>query len=166
MDEDDVAAAAPPATPGPGALILALVLVTVLGVGAGGYLGAFQFDQIQALATKRANEPPQKVDTALAWDETSAVADLEPVIANLAAPNGTFVRIDSAMVFDRDSVDDVARMQAELSQDVLTYARTLTMAELQGASALNYIRDDLNERVRATSNGAVSELILKSLVIQ
>ncbi|XWN33002.1 MAG: flagellar basal body-associated FliL family protein [Devosia sp.] len=166
MDDDEVAAVEPPAKSGPGGLILALVLVTVLGSGAGGFLGSVQFDQIQAIATKRANEPPEKVETALAWDETSAVADIEPVLANLAAPSGTFVRIDSAMVFDRESVDDVARMQAELSQDILTYARTLNMAELQGASALNHIRDDLNERVRATSNGTVSELILKSLVVQ
>lgn len=152
--------------PGIMGFILALVAVTVIGGGGGALVANMQFDQISAVTQQRANAEPIKAENALAWDESSAIARLEPMVTNLAEPRGTWIRLDTAMVFDRGAVDDVERMKAELSQSMLSFLRTVTLDELEGASALNHLRDDLNERARMASAGTVSELIIEALVLQ
>jgi flagellar FliL protein len=147
-------------------IALALLGLTLVGGGAGGGFAALQVDRIEAVAERRANETPAKREGALAWDEATAVARLDPVITNLARPAGTFVRLDAAMVFDRDAVSDVERMKATVSQDILAFMRTVSIGELQGASAFNHLRDDLNDRVAVTSDGLVRELVIETMVLQ
>ena len=48
----------------------------------------------------------------------------------------------------------------------LAYLRTLSMAQIEGASGLQHLREDLNERVAIRTKGAVRELIVESLVVQ
>ncbi|WMS41790.1 flagellar basal body-associated FliL family protein [Acuticoccus sp. MNP-M23] len=165
QDNDAAPAAATPKS-GKGGLIVAIVALTVLGGGAGAGVAFMQVDNLAAVITKKANEAPEKVPEALAWSETSTVTDLDPIISNLANPATTWIRIESSMVFDKDNVEDVSRLKAELAQTVLGYVRTLTLGELQGAGALNHLRADLNERARLLSNGLVQELIIKSMVLQ
>jgi len=166
MDEElDETKPAPPPKAGPG-LIATVAAITLLGGAAGAGFAVMQVDRIAAIAEKRANEPPERDESALAWDERTAVSRLEPIIANLAEPAGMFVRLDTAMVFDRDAVGDVERMKATLSEDILAFLRTVTLSELQGASAFNHLRDDLNDRVRLASGGTVEELVIETMVLQ
>lgn len=164
-DELDEPRQPPPRKSGP-ALIVALLAVTVLGGAAGAGFAVMQVDRIAAIATERAGKAPPRQENALAFDETTGVARLEPVIANLADPAETFVRLDTSIVFDRDAVGNVERMKATISQDVLAFLRTLTLPELQGASAFNHLRDDLNDRVAVTSDGLVRELVIETMVLQ
>lgn len=165
---------APDALPAPEApkksgtlgLILALGLVTLTGGGAGAMVGVWQFDRLNKIAEQRANAEPTKKENALAWDQNTSVARLDPIIANLAQPFGTWIRVDSAMVFDRGRVEDVERMKAELAESILAFLRTVALHEVQGASAFNHLRDDLNERVRMESSGTVSELLIETMVVQ
>ena len=150
---------------GPG-LIIAIVVVTLLGGGAGAGFATLVVDRITAIAQQRANETPSKDPGALAWDDTTAIVRLEPVIANLAEPQGIFVRLDTAMVFDRDAVGDVERMKATVAEDILAYLRTVTLPDVTGASAFNHLRDDLNDRVRVASGGVVEELVIETMVLQ
>ncbi|MBJ3778685.1 flagellar basal body-associated FliL family protein [Acuticoccus mangrovi] len=168
MDEEieEDAAPEPQEKPGKMGFILALVAITLLGGGAGAGFGLMQVNQIASVATKRANTTPTKADAALAWDENTGLERLKPVIVNLANPVGTRVRLDTAMVFDREAVDDVKHLKAVLSEDLLAFLRTVTMSELTGASAFNHLRDDLNERVEIASSGAVKELIIETMVLQ
>ncbi|MCF3932466.1 flagellar basal body-associated FliL family protein [Acuticoccus sp. M5D2P5] len=147
-------------------LILTVLGITVLGAGAGGFFAIKQVDTIATLATKKANEAPVKDENALAWNETSAVAQIDPVLANLASPQNIWIRLDTAMVFDRDAVEDVERMKAVLGESVLAFLRTVSLSDLQGASAFNHLRDDLNERARIASSGTVKELIIETMVLQ
>lgn len=167
MDEElDETLPAPPPKPSRGGFIAALVAVTILGGRAGAGFAVLQVDRVAAVAAERATQSPEPRKNALVWDAETGVARLEPVIANLAAPSGMFVRLDTAMVYDRGAVGDVERMKATLSQDILAYLRTVTLQELTGASAFNHLRDDLNDRVRLASGGAVSELVIETMVLQ
>lgn len=145
--------------------ILAAIVVTLMGGAAGMGLGMMQVDTIATMATKKANEAPVKKPS-LAWSEATAVTRLEPLITNLAAPNGARIRLDTAMVFDKEAVEDVERMKATLSTDIIGYLRTVQLGELIGASAFNHLRDDLNEHVRAASSGTVQELLIETMVLQ
>ncbi len=40
------------------------------------------------------------------------------------------------------------------------------MAQVEGASGLQHLREDLNERAVLRSKGAIRELIVESLVVQ
>ncbi|RAI00950.1 hypothetical protein DLJ53_17125 [Acuticoccus sediminis] len=145
--------------------ILAAVVVTLMGGAAGAGLGMMQVDTISSVATKRANEVEIQKPS-LAWDKETTVTRLEPVITNLASPSGARIRLDTAMVFDVEAVEDVERMKATLSTDLIAFLRTVSLGELIGASAFNHLRDDLNERVRAASSGTVQELLIESMVFQ
>jgi flagellar FliL protein len=166
-DDDDLPPPPPPPAPKrSGGFILAVLGVTILGAAGGATVGMMQVNSILAEAHKRANEPPTVVETALAWDESTGVARLEPVIANLAQPAGTWVRLDTAIVFDREKVDDLERMKSLLSQDILTFLRTVSIGDIAGPSGFGHLRDDLNERVRHASRGVVSELMIEAMVLQ
>ena len=166
MDDDlDVRAAKPSRPFGPG-LIAAIISVTLLGGGAGAGFAVLVVDSITAVAERRASEPPARDPDALAWDAATAITRLEPVIANLAAPRDMFVRLDAAMVFDRDAVGDVERMKATIAEDILAYLRTTTLSDVTGASAFNHLRDDLDDRVRIASDGAVEDLLIETMVLQ
>ena len=49
---------------------------------------------------------------------------------------------------------------------MLAFVRTLTLAQLQGASGLQHLREDLNERVAIRTDGHIHELMIEMLVIQ
>ena len=147
-------------------LILAVLVLTVLGAVGGGMIALRQVDTITQIAEKRANEEPPKAENALAWSEDSTVAPVEPVISNLAAPAGVWIRLETAIVYDKESVNDLARLKAETAEAILSFVRTVTLQELQGSSALLHLRDDLNERVRFITGNVVEELIIQSMVLQ
>ncbi|GAB5375470.1 MAG: flagellar basal body-associated FliL family protein [Acuticoccus sp.] len=175
MEDDEQQAGEAAATPKPAAgtgkggmmgLIVALAVSTALGAGGGAVLAMNQVDAIANVERKKANEVPDKVDDALAWRAETSVIDLEPVIANLAAPQDMWIRLEMAVVFDEKKVSDVARLEAEITGDVLEFVRTVEASELRGASGLNHLRDDLNERIRFKTAGAVEELIIEAMVLQ
>jgi len=57
-------------------------------------------------------------------------------------------------------------MAAEIATDELAYLRTVSVAELQGPIGLENLRQDLRDRAQVRSNGKVTELLLKTLVLQ
>ena len=88
------------------------------------------------------------------------------VARNLAAPSSTWIRLETAIIFTNGAVENPDVAATEIEQDLLAYVRTLTLDQLQGASALGHLRDDLNERVAIRTEGAVSEIVVKTMVMQ
>ncbi|MEM9223583.1 MAG: flagellar basal body-associated FliL family protein [Pseudomonadota bacterium] len=163
------AVSSPPVEPqrtSPLGLAVVLVVLTVLGAAGGGGFAVMQVDRIATATKERANKEPEKIENTIAWSEETATAALAPVVTNLASPSSVWVRLETTMVFDKDGVDDVERLRAEMAQDVLAFLRTMTLGELEGASALAHLRDDLNERARIATQGVVQEIIIQSMVLQ
>jgi flagellar FliL protein len=48
----------------------------------------------------------------------------------------------------------------------MAYLRTLHLPQLEGASGLQALREDLAERVRLRSGGKVREFVIETLVVQ
>ena len=91
---------------------------------------------------------------------------IEAVVTNLAAPADTWIRLETAMVFKNGDLENPEVTAAELRQDMLAYLRTVTVARLEGPSALQHLRDDLNERAALRTGGRVGEVVIQTLVIQ
>ena len=68
----------------------------------------------------------------------------------------SWVRLQTAIVYDK--ADDAADRRAggQIVDDTLAFMKTLTLTQLQGASGLQHLREDLNERGSAALRRAAS----------
>jgi flagellar protein FliL len=145
------------AGPSFGQFILAMIVVTVLAGASGVSHG---------LLSKAA--PAKEVQThpaAAAPPPSMQLFDLPPVVTNLGQPTSVWVRLDAVLILSQDIAHpDV--LGAQIADDYLSYLRTTTLSELQGPIGLEDLKEALNERAAARSNGKVKEVIIKTLVIQ
>lgn len=92
--------------------------------------------------------------------------DLPTIVTNIGSPSDVWVRVEASIVVDGKVVEHTDLLAAQIASDELTYLRTLSVAQIEGPIGLENIRQDLNDRAVTRSNGKVSELILKTLVLQ
>ena len=139
-------------------LILPLLVLTLAAAGGGTLIG------MQIVASVRAAHP-QKPEEA-AKPTSAAVKELAPIVVNLASPDGAIVRLQTAIVYDRATTPEIEVTAARISDDLLAFVKTLTMAQIQGASGLQHLREDLSERALVRSDGRVREVMIETLVVQ
>lgn len=149
-------------SPTGGAFLAALALITLLAAGTGLALAW--------LVHERAAQAPRSEQAAtpapLRYSPGTNLYRLEPVVANLRHPQDAFVRVDLALVIEEPDEAARTRLGAEIASDTMAYLRTLDLARLEGASGLQFLREDLNERATIRSEGRVRELIIETLVVQ
>ncbi len=154
----DAALPAPPA-PARGfkAILLEIALVALIGGAAGA-----------AFETTRPAIPVgwKSADPATPATGPAAVADLAPIVTTLASPSDVWIRLEASIVFDPKTLPHPEIMTARIGDDILAYARTVTLKQLEGPIGLELLRAELNERARTRSEGKVRELVLRTLVVQ
>ena len=64
------------------------------------------------------------------------------------------MRVDLALVIEEPDEAARTRLGAEIASDTMAYLRTLDLARLEGASGLQFLREDLNERATNPIRGA------------
>lgn len=116
-------------------------------------------------------EPPPLISalgeqTPTKYGGDTAIQEIPPVITNLSGPDGSWVRIQASIVFDRELLKKPEATAAEIGDDIMGFMRTLTPSQISGASGLQHLHEDLNERAAIRSGGRVRELILQSVVVQ
>jgi flagellar FliL protein len=98
--------------------------------------------------------------------ESAKLRPLPPIVTNLAdAANPVWIRLEASLVFD-EVPGNVEELSARISEDILSFLRTVSMKQLEGAAGFQYLSEDLNERVRARSDGVVRELIIQGLIVE
>ena len=148
-------------------LVVSAVVVTAIAAGGGVGLGLKTAASIErTIAEKDATKPAEQKPVSAKYGGDVVVKPLSPVITNLASPADTWIRLETAMVFKSKDIENPDVVSAELRQDMLAYLRTISMAQLDGPSALQHLREDLNERAQLRTKGQVSELIIETLIIQ
>ncbi len=95
-----------------------------------------------------------------------SMIDLPPIVTNIANPADTWVRLEGSIVFDPKTMPHPEVVAAEIATDELAYLRTVSLTQLQGPIGLENIRQDLRDRAKVRSNGKVTDLLLKTLVLQ
>lgn len=158
-------------------VILLAMTAVALGVGwfAGGYLysssvpikpeQSAQSRVPGAHATGKKAEAGKSATGKAAADAAGpgGVITLEPIVTNLEAPKDVWVRIEVSLVFA--GVPD-KKIADAVSQDFLAYLRTVRLEQLQGPSGYQHLRSDLLERARIRSKGAVSQVLVKTLLFE
>ncbi len=148
-------------------LVISAVVVTAIAAGGGVGLGLQTAATIErTIAEKDATKPAEQKPISGKYGGDVVVKPLSPVITNLASPADTWIRLETAMVFKSKDIENPDVVSAELRQDMLAYLRTISMAQLDGPSALQHLREDLNERVQLRTKGQVSELVIETLIVQ
>jgi flagellar FliL protein len=150
---------------GPMLTLLAQVgALTILGAAGGGFVGTLIVAKVRA-GVIAAAVPPEPVAKG-ALSEDVVVKELSPIVTNLAQPEGMKVRLQASILFNKKEVPAPTLMSAQITDDLVAYLKTLSIAQLQGGSGLQSLREDLNERVAIRSEGHVRELIIETLVVQ
>jgi flagellar FliL protein len=161
--------AAPPASRG--SLLksgVGVLAITLIAVGGGVFLGRQTGAALERAIAERDARIAAAEDHSLTvkYSGDTVVKTVEPVITNLASPHDTWVRLETAMIFKNGALANPDVTAAQLRQDAVAYLRTLSLGQLEGPSALQHLREDLNERAALRSGGKVSELVIQTLIVQ
>jgi flagellar FliL protein len=145
--------------------VVTMFVLTAVAGGAGTLLGLRLVTLIRDTnnAEKRgASASPEdpKFPSAL------TVFSLPPVVSNLASSTNLWVRLEGAILYDKDKVQTPEILASRISEDIFGFLKTLSLDDISGPSGLQHLREDLNERAVIRSEGKVRELFIQSLVIQ
>ena len=112
--------------------------------------------------------PPPADKTALTLEVPAAAGlfDMPPVVTNLGSPSDVWIRLEASIVYDAKALPHPDVMSEEIAGDELAYLRSISISQLEGPIGLQNIRQDLNDRAAIRSGGKVSELIIRTLVVQ
>jgi len=136
---------------------------------AGGVVTAIAAGMGALFALPAPSAQPIEKNEAAAVTGAPAVAgyfDLPPIVTNISGPGDTWVRLEASIVYDIKALPHPEVAAAEIAADELAYLRTATLGQLEGPIGLQNIRQDLNERAAIRSSGKVTELIIRTLVVQ
>ena len=175
---------ADPASPGPKkkssfmSTLIEWIVVTLIAGGAGLALTAMNPASTSAekadadksapgkLAPEKKEVEKRESATAVCGPGGPSMIDLPPIVTNIANPADTWVRLEGSIVFDPKAMPHPEVVAAEIATDELAYLHTVSVAQLQGPIGLENIRQDLRDRAKVRSNGKVTDLLLKTLVLQ
>jgi flagellar FliL protein len=94
------------------------------------------------------------------------IRELPPIVTNLANPATTGVRLQVALVYAKKPMEDIKLVSAQIGDDLISFVKTLSLDQLQGASGLQNLREDLTERAVIRSQGSVREVIIEAIITQ
>ncbi len=144
----------------------ALALATLVAGGTGAGLGMYLVSSVEKSVDLKKREEADKAVKVLNYSGDLALRSVGSVVTNLAEPADSWIRLESSVVFKTGALQNPDVTLAEIRADVIAYLRTLSMAQIEGPSGLQHLREDLNERVALRSKGSVREIIVETLVVQ
>jgi flagellar FliL protein len=148
--------------PGKANLIVSVAALTVLAAVGGGLVGKIIMAKARAVAV--AASPDVKSASPYAGD--IEVRELPPIVTNLVDPPETRVRLQVSILYSKKDIENPTLLVGQISDDLVAFLKTLSLSNLQGASGLQALREDLNERANIRSQGKVRELTIETLVVQ
>jgi flagellar FliL protein len=146
-------------------IAIAMLIVTALAGASGGFYG-FRVAVAGSEHHDKEARTEEKPGAAASLQPNSGLFDLPPIVTNLSVPQDTWIRLEASLLFDEKAVPHPEALSAEIAGDILAFLRTTTLTQIQGIAGLQNLRQDLNERVAIRSNGAVKELVIRTLVLQ
>jgi flagellar FliL protein len=153
-------------TAGGKAWIGALALTSLVALGTGGGLGFYLLSTVEKAVDTKKKDEENKAVKVLNYTGDVALRSVGSVVTNLAGAGESWVRLESSVVFKAGTLPNPDVTLAEIRADIVAYLRTVSMKQIEGASGLQHLREDLNERVALRTKGQIRELIVEMLVVQ
>jgi flagellar FliL protein len=142
--------------------VASLLALTLVAAAAGAFFGT-QFISIVKDAQAEKKDATAVADPAFVG--TMKVKELPIVVTNLAGPDHVMIRLQAAIVFDAKTTANPDVLASQISDDILAFLTTVTSSQIEGASGLQHLREDLGDRAKIRSEGRVRELIIETLVV-
>lgn len=144
---------------------IALSIVTALGAAAGGLYGFRIAGPLPQYVEKDASGD-EKAPPPVSAEARSSLFELPTIVTNIGTPQDTWIRLEAAFLFDPKALPHPEALAAQIGEDILAFLRTTSLSQIQGAAGLQYLRQDLNDRVATRSGGSVKQLVIRTLVVQ
>jgi flagellar protein FliL len=175
---------------GKGGFVVALLLLAVLGGGAGaGFSMTFlnpgsdhnkdpaadagvgkQGSKAASVGTKpgdtsgtHGKTPAKAGDGEVPKDQ---IVNLDPILVTLAGPQRSWARLELGVLIEPVEKEDPAPLLKTMSENIMSFLRTVPLTHIETAAGLEYLREDLSEIVRLRSKGRVRGVVLRSLVVE
>jgi flagellar FliL protein len=145
-------------------LIAAIAILTLIAVGAGAVVGFQLIATAERVVDAKKSVTPPPVASSYAG--SARLRKLSSIVTNLGAPANNWARVEASMVTESLDDEEAGILAAHISEDIVAYLRSASVAQFEGARGLQHLRDDLTERANIRSSGKVRELIIETLVIQ
>ncbi len=112
-------------------------------------------------------EPPEMA----AGDEDPPSADLAvvpfpPVLTVLANPKEKWIRLEGSVLVRANAATPAEQLGQRAGQQILSYLKTVDLAQIEGPSGFLALRHDLNETVRTLSDGEVRGVLIHGLIVE
>jgi flagellar protein FliL len=154
--------------------ILGMLVATAVAAGGGAFFGV----QLASLAPKGAAEHEAAAEAQSGHGHDSGgkkpkleleggvkVIPLPPILSNVAVPADVWVRIEAQAIFE--GKDEEAKVLIpKVAEDLLAFMKTVTLAQIEGPSGFQHLREDLDDRARVRSEGKIRELVIESFIIE
>jgi flagellar protein FliL len=141
-----------------------MTLVLALAAALGGRLLVGHAMEIARSSTK-AEAEASKAAIAPEYSGGRHAIMLRPIIANLAT-SGAWLRVEAAIIVADDAGKPPQTLDLQIAEDILAYARTLTIGHLSGPAGFLHFKADVTERAKARSGGLVTEVLVLSMVME
>lgn len=123
----------------------------------------------RAISVARVEQDERAANSPLvdpAFVGTITVRELPSIVTNLAGTERVMIRLQTAILFDAKAIANPDVLASQIADDILAFLTTVTSSQIEGASGLQHLREDLNDRAKVRSQGRVRELIIETLVVQ
>ena len=114
-----------------------LLLLTAMSAGAGVLSSMHLLSTAQRIADSQ--KDVQERPVASAFSPSARLRKLSPIVTNLASPPGTWIRVEASVVTDQLGEEEANVLVARVGEDVVSYLRTLSPAQIEGARGLQYL---------------------------
>lgn len=91
------------------------------------------------------------------------LVQLAPITTNLSAPSQVWIRLEASLVLDSPQPPEMAET---VHQDLLAYLRTLKLHQIEGASGYQHLKADMEERARIRSDGHITQVLIRTLLLE
>jgi flagellar FliL protein len=143
-----------------------ILIVTLLAAGGGAGLGFYLSDFLKKEEPSKKAAQAAKKDEAKSNPATGArLIEMTPIIANLAEPKSSWIRIEASLLVDKE-VEEVQALIGKISEDITGYLKSTTLVQFEGGSGFQNLREDLNERARLRGGKDVKEVIIHGVVVE
>jgi flagellar FliL protein len=148
--------------------VVGLVVATLLALAGGAGFGFYLDGQLKTDAALKPKSKDKEAEKSAPDPTVSAgmkLIPLAPIVANLAAPQDTWIRIESSVLLQ--GVDQGAdALAASLSEDIVAYLKTATLAQFEGPSGFQNLREDILDRAAIRDGEHIKDVVIHGVVIE